>query len=85
MRPNYTRRDFAHNPFVVFYEVTRACDLVCRHCRACAQAWRDPNELDTADRASPHQHVRKENNILFPKALALEAALAPPQATGASG
>lgn len=49
MRPNYTRRDFAHSPFVVFYEVTRACDLVCRHCRACAQAWRDPQELDTAN------------------------------------
>jgi len=41
----YTRSDFDRGPFVVFYEVTRACDLVCRHCRACAQPQRDPQEL----------------------------------------
>jgi radical SAM protein len=34
---------------LVFYELTRACDLVCLHCRACAQTHRDPNELNTAD------------------------------------
>lgn len=43
---DYTRTDFDHSPFVVFYEVTRACDLVCQHCRACAQPRRDPRELD---------------------------------------
>ena len=43
----YTRSDFEHGPFVVFYEVTRACDLVCQHCRACAQPLRDPEEMDT--------------------------------------
>jgi radical SAM protein len=32
---------------LVFYEITRACDLVCLHCRACAQARPDPNELTT--------------------------------------
>ena len=32
---------------LVFYEVTRACDLVCLHCRACAQPDADPNELPT--------------------------------------
>jgi radical SAM protein len=42
----YTSEDFAHSPFVVFYEVTRACDLVCAHCRACAQPKRHPHELD---------------------------------------
>lgn len=41
----YTAEDFAHSPFVVFYEVTRACDLVCAHCRACAQPRGHPNEL----------------------------------------
>ncbi len=30
---------------IVFYEVTRACDLVCLHCRASAQSRPDPNEL----------------------------------------
>ena len=48
MRPAYTANDFAHSPFVAFYEVTRACDLVCKHCRACAQPRSHPRELDTA-------------------------------------
>lgn len=43
----YTQEDFAHSPFVVFYEVTRACDLLCKHCRACAQPYRHPLELTT--------------------------------------
>jgi len=43
--PMYTQEDFAHSPFVMFYEVTRACDLVCKHCRACAQPRRHPSEL----------------------------------------
>jgi len=33
---------------IVFYEITRACDLVCLHCRACAQVEPDANELSTA-------------------------------------
>ncbi len=33
---------------LVFYELTQACDLVCRHCRACAKPTAAPNELDTA-------------------------------------
>lgn len=41
------RFDLNAAPFVAFYEVTRACDLVCRHCRACAQAEPDPYELPT--------------------------------------
>jgi radical SAM protein len=41
----YTQEDFARSPFVTFYEVTRACDLVCKHCRACAQPNRHPHEL----------------------------------------
>ena len=45
--PAYTRVDFHQGPFVVFYEVTQACDLVCQHCRACAQPLRHPEELDT--------------------------------------
>jgi radical SAM protein len=34
---------------IVFYEMTRACDLACRHCRADAQSACDPAELSTAD------------------------------------
>ncbi|WP_205678835.1 TIGR04053 family radical SAM/SPASM domain-containing protein [Aquisphaera insulae] len=43
----FAERDFAISPMIVFYELTRACDLVCRHCRACAQPQSDPNELTT--------------------------------------
>ncbi len=47
-RPDYTAQDFPHSPLVTFYEVTRACNLLCRHCRAEAQPHRDPHELDSA-------------------------------------
>jgi radical SAM protein len=41
--------DFAQAPFIVIWEVTRACALACLHCRADALARRDPNELTTAE------------------------------------
>jgi radical SAM protein len=41
-------RDFDTSPLLVFYELTRACDLVCLHCRACAQREPAPDELSTA-------------------------------------
>ena len=42
-------QDFAQAPVVVFWEVTRACALVCRHCRAEAQPKRNPLELTTEE------------------------------------
>ncbi len=36
-------------PFLVYLEITRACDLVCRHCRAEAIPWRHPEELSTSE------------------------------------
>ena len=36
---------FAERPFLVFWEITRACALACRHCRAEAQSHRHPDEL----------------------------------------
>ena len=39
--------DFARAPFIVIWEVTRACALACLHCRADAIARRDPRELTT--------------------------------------
>ncbi|MCA9583103.1 MAG: TIGR04053 family radical SAM/SPASM domain-containing protein [Myxococcales bacterium] len=38
---------FDNKPFMAFWEVTRACDLVCKHCRACAVPERNPFELST--------------------------------------
>src|SRR5690606_39477277 len=32
-------------PWLIYWEITRACDLACRHCRAEAIAHRDPLEL----------------------------------------
>jgi radical SAM protein len=40
---------FDESPFMVFWEMTQACDLVCKHCRADAQAEPDPYELTTAE------------------------------------
>ncbi|MBB6443605.1 TIGR04053 family radical SAM/SPASM domain-containing protein [Bacillus benzoevorans] len=37
--------DYNKNPFIVIWEVTRACQLKCVHCRADAQLNPDPNEL----------------------------------------
>ncbi len=41
--------DVNERPFIVIWEVTRACELVCAHCRADAQHHRDPFELTTED------------------------------------
>src|SRR5262245_4517285 len=46
-RRHATMRDFAFSPLLVFYELTRACDLVCLHCRACAQRSAAADELTT--------------------------------------
>lgn len=40
--------DFNQRPFIVFWEITRACALACKHCRAEAQTHAHPHELDTA-------------------------------------
>lgn len=50
-RPSHlrSRKSFDHSPMLVFYELTQACDLVCLHCRACAQKRSDPAELSTSD------------------------------------
>lgn len=37
--------DFNERPFILFWEVTRACALACRHCRAIAQPRAHPQEL----------------------------------------
>lgn len=37
---------FDEQPFLVFWEITRACALACKHCRAEAQSHRHPDELN---------------------------------------
>jgi len=41
--------DFSQTPFITIWEITQACDLACRHCRAEAIDWRDPKELTTEE------------------------------------
>jgi AdoMet-dependent heme synthase len=41
--------DFNQAPFLVIWEVTRACALACVHCRADAIPCRDPRELSTEE------------------------------------
>jgi len=41
--------DFNQRPFTVIWETTRACDLVCLHCRADAIPDRNPYELTTQE------------------------------------
>jgi AdoMet-dependent heme synthase len=44
---DYSQHDFAVNPLMFYFEVTLACDLVCKHCRASAQERPDQGELST--------------------------------------
>lgn len=45
MRPSDI--DTSERPFVLIWELTQACDLECKHCRADAQPTRHPLELST--------------------------------------
>ncbi len=42
-------RDYAQNPMLVYWEMTQACALACRHCRAEAMPTRHPLELTTLE------------------------------------
>ncbi len=44
----YTEADFSVSPLMFYYEVTQACDLVCKHCRASAQEEAHAEELTAA-------------------------------------
>jgi radical SAM protein len=41
--------DLQKKPFIIFWELTRACMLACKHCRAKAQRNRHPDELNTEE------------------------------------
>ena len=43
------RLDYDQKPFLVIWEITQACDLACKHCRASAQPSSNPNELTTEE------------------------------------
>jgi radical SAM protein len=49
---------YSRAPLLVYWELTRACDLACRHCRAEAIAERDARELDTAEGEGLLERIR---------------------------
>jgi AdoMet-dependent heme synthase len=42
-----SRTDFSRNPMLVYWEMTQACGLACKHCRAEAMPNANPLELNT--------------------------------------
>ncbi len=49
---------FTSAPRLVYWELTRACDLACTHCRAEAIAQRDPRELSTKEAQALLEELR---------------------------
>lgn len=64
-RPAIATLDFARQPFLVIWEVTRACDLACLHCRAEAVPARHPLELSTVEAKRMMESVRRFGRPLF--------------------
>ena len=57
--------DFDDRPFIVIWEVTRACSLACRHCRAEANLSRHPLELNTEEAFRFIEQVERCRPTLF--------------------
>nr|WP_144919422.1 TIGR04053 family radical SAM/SPASM domain-containing protein [Paenibacillus bovis] len=58
-------RDYNVNPFIVIWEVTRACALKCLHCRAEAQYKADPRQLSFEEGKKLIDDIAKMDNPLF--------------------
>lgn len=57
--------DLNERPFVIIWEVTRACALACRHCRAEAEARAHPLQLSTEEGFRLIDQVKRANPALF--------------------
>lgn len=58
-------RDFNRDPFIVIWELTRACQLNCLHCRAEAQYRRDPRELTFEEGKVLIDQIKELNNPML--------------------
>jgi len=56
---SFSKLDFSRTPFLVIWELTQACDLVCQHCRASAMPDRCPEELNTEEGKGLLEAIRK--------------------------
>jgi len=57
--------DFQDRPFIVIWEVTRACSLACRHCRAETKRRPHPLELTTEESLRFIEQVERSGPTLF--------------------
>jgi radical SAM protein len=62
LRPAF---DFNRAPFIVIWEVTRACDLACQHCRADAQPDPSAQQLTTTEGMALLDHVREHFGVVL--------------------
>ncbi|MEH7386676.1 TIGR04053 family radical SAM/SPASM domain-containing protein [Bacillus sp. JJ1521] len=58
-------RDYNEDPFIVIWELTRACQLKCLHCRAEAQYTRDPRELSFEEGKKLIDQIYEMNNPML--------------------
>ncbi|MBN8199098.1 TIGR04053 family radical SAM/SPASM domain-containing protein [Bacillus sp. NTK034] len=58
-------RNFNNDPFIVIWELTRACQLKCLHCRAEAQYKRDPRELSFDEGKYLIDQIKEMNNPML--------------------
>ena len=61
----FFNRDFNKDPFIVIWELTRACQLKCLHCRADAQYTRDPRELTFDESKNLIDQIYDMNNPIL--------------------
>jgi len=64
-KPDFLSADFNRAPFIVIWEVTRACDLKCVHCRAEAITMRHPLELTFKEGCKLIDQIREFGKPLF--------------------
>ncbi|HYF52479.1 MAG TPA: radical SAM protein, partial [Planctomycetota bacterium] len=64
-KPDFASVDFNLAPFIVIWEVTRACDLKCVHCRAEAIVQRHPLELTFKEGQTLIDQIREFGKPLF--------------------
>ena len=65
VRPSFPDPDFSRSPFIVIWEITRACGLACIHCRAEAIPWRHADELTTDEGLRLIETIREFGKPLF--------------------
>lgn len=63
--PHGIKVDYNENPFIVIWEVTRACQLKCVHCRADAQLNPEPRELTHEEGLKLIDEIYEMNNPML--------------------